>query len=102
MQDPVWSRDGKTLYYWQGPALRAARLRTSPTIGVISRETVLTDTDYQRNGCFPNPDVSPDGKRIIYARMVPRASRQGFTLVTNLGEEIRAKLTAAHQSRVTP
>ncbi len=87
--DPVWSRDGRTLYYREGPSLRAARLRTAPTFAVLSRETVLTDPDYYRSCCFPNYDVSPDGKRIIMARRPGPSRVAGFVLVTNRGEEIR-------------
>ncbi|MEQ1692385.1 MAG: protein kinase [Gemmatimonas sp.] len=93
--DPVWARDGKTLFYWEGDVLRAARLRTSPSFAVLSRETVRTDADYQRSCCFPNYDVAPDGKRVILARFESASRVRGLMLVSNWGEEIRAKLAAA-------
>jgi hypothetical protein len=93
--DPVWARDGQTLFYWEGDALRAARLRTSPSFAVLSRETVRTDAEYQRSCCFPNYDVAPDAKRVIMARFESASRVRGLMLVSNWGEEIRAKLAAA-------
>jgi eukaryotic-like serine/threonine-protein kinase len=64
--EPMWSRDGKTLYYWDGSALIAARLRTSPDFGVQSREVILRDIGYMPPTCCrSNYDVLGDDRGFI-------------------------------------
>ncbi|MEX2153312.1 MAG: protein kinase [Gemmatimonadaceae bacterium] len=95
--DPVWSRDGNTLYYWERQQLRAAHLQTRPTFSIVRRETVLTDSLYARSCCFPNYDVHPDGKRFIMARSVTARVAPEFTVVTNWFEELKARMTKRAQ-----
>jgi eukaryotic-like serine/threonine-protein kinase len=64
--EPVWSRDGKTLYYWDGSALIAARLRTAPEFAVVSRHVVLRDIGYVPTVCcHSNYDVQADDRGFI-------------------------------------
>jgi hypothetical protein len=92
--DPIWSRDGSTLYYWEGPALRAARVRTDGAFEVLDRRTVLNDPLYAAGCCFANYDVLPDGSMIV-ARHVVTPPAPGFILVSNWFSELRARIAAA-------
>ena len=87
--DAVWSRDGKTIYYWEGDDLRAASLRVGPRFEVTTRRTVLTDPAYTRSCCHPNFDVFSDGSFII-SRRESTGQSGGLVLVTNWFEELRA------------
>src|SRR4029078_838985 len=40
--DPIWSKDGKTIYYRSGDVELAARLEVSPSLRVASRDTAMT------------------------------------------------------------
>ena len=64
--EPMWSRDGKTLYFWDGSSLIAARLRMSPDFGVLSREVILRDIGYMPPPCCrSNYDVLGDDRGFI-------------------------------------
>jgi serine/threonine-protein kinase len=58
---PVWSRDGRALYYWE-PATRrliAATLARDPALRVLSREPLF-------GGRYdPEFDVAPDGRFLV-------------------------------------
>jgi len=92
--DPTWSRDGNTVFYWEGQQLRAARLRTRPAFAVVSRETVLTDSLYAPSCCFPNYDVYPDGRRFLIARRAPAQADapNEIVIVVNWFEQLKARM----------
>jgi len=94
--DPVWSRDGRRLYFWEGFQLRAATVRTEPAFEVVRRETILTDSTYLRSCCFPNYAPHPDGKRFVMARRNPvdLTAAPGFIIVTNWAREIERLMAA--------
>ena len=56
---PVWSRDGRTLFYWEQNRLIAASLARDPSLRVSSRQTLFSG-DFDRDF-----DVSPDGSRFL-------------------------------------
>ncbi|HEX6315544.1 MAG TPA: hypothetical protein VFZ73_11820 [Gemmatimonadaceae bacterium] len=56
---PVWSRDGKRLYYWEGDRMIEATLAMEPTPRVVSRVALF-------NGRFMEDfDVVPDGRFLM-------------------------------------
>ena len=70
-QRPVWDRDGKRLYYFQGGSIVQATLVREATLRVLSREVVV-------KGPFASEfDVSPDGSRFL----VIEPDEMGSTLV---------------------
>jgi len=73
---PVWRRDGKELYYWQGDQLMAVRLEAGARDGpvVVGFPTPLFRAPYP-GGVTAMYDVSPDGSRFIIAAGHERANR---------------------------
>jgi serine/threonine-protein kinase len=68
--EPVWSRDGKRLFYRGDGHLIAATLATTPSLGIAARDTVLTD-DYQfAANPHANYDVSADGAHFVFLKPV--------------------------------
>jgi eukaryotic-like serine/threonine-protein kinase len=56
---PVWSRDGRRIFYWQQDTLMAAAVAREPAFHVVSREALFA-------GNFDREfDVAPDGKRFL-------------------------------------
>ena len=96
--DPVWSRDGGSLYYWEGPEFRVARVRTQREFAILRRETVFVDSSYVASCCVPNYDVYPDGQRFVIARREGANEQKSFILVTNWFEELKARMTDARTS----
>ncbi len=65
--EPVWSRDGKELFFRQGRRMMAVEIQTEPQFAG-GRPRRLFEGDY-RDGTFqPGYDVSPDGKRFLMVR----------------------------------
>jgi eukaryotic-like serine/threonine-protein kinase len=91
---PVWSADGRQLYYAAGSAIIVARLATSPGLRVLSRDTAFRQTLNNIGGFGEaNYDVSRDGARIV----IPSASSTAYPLVVvpNWRAELRERMTAA-------
>jgi serine/threonine-protein kinase len=68
---PVWQRDGRALYYWQGDQLLAASLEARP--GELP--TVRNRTALFRSPPGQGYDVSPDGSRFAIVIGAPGANR---------------------------
>jgi eukaryotic-like serine/threonine-protein kinase len=56
---PVWSRDGRRLFYWEGDRMMEATVTTEPNPRVLSRSALFT-------GRFGDDfDVAPDGRFLM-------------------------------------
>jgi Tol biopolymer transport system component len=88
--EPVWSVDGRTLYYIENTNLIAARLRTTPDIAVVSRDVILRNVSFARSSCCTaNYDVLPDGTGFIMAlRDSPLAQKDDLIVIENLLTEL--------------
>ena len=87
--EPVWSPDGKRIYYRNKRDVIAARLSISPTFSVASRRT-LFEGAFSTSPIHPNFDVSPDGRRFLMIE--PTNSAAQVIVVQNWATEVRAKL----------
>ena len=98
-QEPVWSPDGRTLYWWEGSDLRAAVVATEPTFAVVSRETVVSEPRRVGEAGFRQYDVHPDGQRFVIVRFVGAGEDPDvtprFTIVTNWFEELKERMGEA-------
>jgi hypothetical protein len=66
--EPVWSVEGRTLYYLEADNLIAATVKTSPDFAVVRRDVVLRNLRYARSQCCTaNYDALPDGSGFIMA-----------------------------------
>ena len=65
--EPVWSRDGRVLYYRQEDKLMEATLVTTPELGVASRRLIVTQR-FVTDGSHTFYDVSPDGKSFVFLK----------------------------------
>jgi serine/threonine protein kinase/Tol biopolymer transport system component len=77
--EPVWSPDGRELYYRGGPngesrvepMMMAATIATKPTLAVTSRKALFPASAIVTSNPHGNIDVSPDGKSFVYVRSNP-------------------------------
>ena len=97
--DPVWSPDGRTLYYRSGSQFLAVDVTTEPVFAVLSAPDVLFDEpNYSRiqNFGFRTWDIHPDGSRfIMVASEGGEVGPGGLTevyLVVNWFEELRQRM----------
>lgn len=90
--EPVWSRDGRRLFYRGDGKLMAARVRGDPTFAVVARDTVFTDSYVFATNPHANYDVMPDGERFV---MLKSAGEGVLTVVVNWGEALRARMAGS-------
>jgi serine/threonine-protein kinase len=88
--EPVWSRDGKRLYYRGDGHLMVTTLTSTPTLAVATRDTVLTD-DYQFAGNpHANYDVASDGAHFVFLKGVGQGN---MIVATNWSSLIRPMMS---------
>jgi serine/threonine-protein kinase len=90
--EPVWSRDGRELFYRgsapQGTPLVAVSLQTSPELRVVSRTPLFELAGYEGATPHANYDVTPDGKSFV---MVRQGQLSEIVMVQNWTEEVRRR-----------
>jgi serine/threonine-protein kinase len=92
---PIWSRDGRRIFYANGNKLLAATVGTSPTFSVTARD-VLFEGNYNLAGAggHANFDVAPDGKSLLMLRPIIAGGEQ-IVVIPNWAAELRASAKAA-------
>jgi len=89
---PVWSRDGKRLFYLAGSTLMAATLTFTPTFAVTARDSLLGGVE-PGFGYHANYDVAPDGTRFAFVRSADEGA--DIVVVHRWADELRARLRSA-------
>jgi len=85
---PVWSPDGRKIFFVAGRQLIAASVVTTPSFSVTGRE-VLFERDFVAGGGHAAYDVSPDGKSFLL--LIPAAGEaEKIVVVRNWAAELRA------------
>jgi eukaryotic-like serine/threonine-protein kinase len=87
--EPVWSRDGKELFYRGIGHMIAAVIAETPELEVQRRDTLFPDP-YMRSANRPMYDVFPGGRELLVLQEESR--RPKLYVVVNWTEELRRKL----------
>jgi Tol biopolymer transport system component len=94
--EPVWSPDGRELYYretkQEGPYLIAASIATTPALAVTKRTRLFPIGDIVGTAPHANYDISPDGKTFVMVRSSPAAR---VMVIQNLPALVRRLRTGA-------
>jgi serine/threonine-protein kinase len=95
-REPVWSRDGRELYYvgfeQQASQLVAVGVETEPEFRVRSRVALFDASEYEPADPHANYDVGPDGRFV----MVHQGRLSEMVMVLNWTEEVRRRTTTAN------
>src|SRR4029079_11662171 len=78
---PIWSRDGREIFYWEGSRLMAATLARDPALRVISRRPLFDgsfDIDF---------DVTKDGSQFLVIGL--ETSGLGVTVIPDWRTELK-------------
>ena len=101
---PLWSPDGRELFFLKDDSVMAVPVETGPAFKAGKPETLFRGTYVQLSTSDGQPwDISPDGKRFLM--MKPSASttaapavaapRQKVTIVVNWFEELKQRVPAS-------
>jgi hypothetical protein len=94
--EPVWSVDGRTLFYRAPGRLMAATISTSPEFVVLRRDALFADA-YLRGVERPSYDVAPNGNEFVMVRRAPDQQRVIIVLgwLDELSERMQQATTIA-------
>jgi Tol biopolymer transport system component len=105
--DPIWSRDGKELFYRDGDKMMVVTVATQPTFRAFKPQ-LLWEGHYSHgmsSSCGPpgttsaNYDVTSDGRRFLMVKDLDQdAISTRIVVVLNFTEELK-RLTAAEKSK---
>jgi len=84
--EPVWSRDGREIFYRAGAKLVAATLQFGAEPSVVSRTELFDVSGYDAAAPHANYDVSPDGSSFVFAR---RGATNHIVVLQNVPELAR-------------
>jgi Tol biopolymer transport system component len=99
---PLWSPDGQELYFRNGDAVMAVRVKTKPAFSletpkILFRGTYLSSAFLAGNWSFSTWDISPDGKRFLMIKEAePDTAGTGglrkINIVLNWTEELKQRV----------
>ena len=85
---PLWSPDGRRIFYVTGGTMFAATVETSPGFRVVARDSMFSVQPYNLAApVHASYDVSPDGKHLLLIR--PARAENDLVLVHNWITEVR-------------
>jgi serine/threonine protein kinase/Tol biopolymer transport system component len=101
---PLWSRDGRELFYLSGDAVMAVSVTTEPSFNIVGTSRVLFHGGY----IIPIPvdgppwDISPDGKRFLMIKEPGAApyvtgGLRKINIIVNWFEELKRLVPAGKQ-----
>jgi Tol biopolymer transport system component len=85
---PVWSRDGRELFYRTGDDLLSVQVRTTEALELGERRKLMDLSGYD-SGYFHEFDVSPDGQRFLLIRTEPQSRPTRLDIVLNWTDELK-------------
>ena len=89
---PVWSHDGKELFFRAGDDLVSVDVKTAGALVLGARRKLLDLSMYDSAG-FHEFDVSPDGQTFLLIRTDPASRPYRLNIITNWIEELRRKVS---------
>jgi serine/threonine-protein kinase len=90
--EPVWSPDGRTLYYREGTTLVAASIVTTPEFTVTNRKTISADIRSFSNANHRGYDIASDGLSFLMTRPSALANAK-LVVIHNWAADVRARLS---------
>jgi len=93
---PLWSPDGRELFYYDGDAVISVQVKTEPTFKA-GKSTVLFQGAYSGAAGADSTfwDISPDGKRFLMMKEAGTGAGEGprkINIVLNWFEELKARV----------
>jgi eukaryotic-like serine/threonine-protein kinase len=87
--DPVWSRDGRELFYRQGEALMSVPVSGTARAFTSSIPTRLFAGSFSGAGRDSSFDVAPDGQRLVMIKSDEASALRQLTIVQNRFDDLK-------------
>jgi eukaryotic-like serine/threonine-protein kinase len=99
-ESPLWSPDGRELFYRNGSAVMAVAVNTKPTFSAGKPKMLFQGTYATGYNDSPAWDISPDGKRFLMIKQPTQAAatstavaaRPRINIVVNWFEELKQRV----------
>ncbi|MCG8608043.1 serine/threonine-protein kinase [bacterium] len=88
-QEPVWSVDGKELFFRNGDKMMVVAIEYRREFKASTPRQLFEGRFVSDGGGHPRYDVSSDGKRFIMTRIVEETSSSDLRIVVNWFEELK-------------
>ncbi|MDQ3421476.1 MAG: hypothetical protein M3541_22345, partial [Acidobacteriota bacterium] len=88
-EEPMWSPDGRTLYYRFESQLMRVSVERTATFAASLPEILFAGILNLRSDTGVSYDPHPDGKRLLMVRRAQAASNGSVRLITNWVNELR-------------
>jgi dipeptidyl aminopeptidase/acylaminoacyl peptidase len=92
---PLWSPDGRELFYRVGDQVLAVTVRLGSTVEAGPAQALFRGAYFGYPGVAGNYDISPDGQRFVMIQDTPGASLDQLNVVLNWGEELKQRALGA-------
>ena len=93
---PVWSTDGRELFFLRRSDLMMAPIETEPTFTIGTPRVLISLSDYEFGSTAEEArlwDVAPDGDRfLVRTSAAPTNDADGLVFVENWTEELKARV----------
>jgi serine/threonine-protein kinase len=97
---PLWSPNGREIFYRNGDSVMAVSVKTAPTFSLetpsaLFRETYVSSVLQASNPDFATWDISPDGKRFLMMKEAGSGAGGGplkINIVLNWTEELKQRV----------
>ena len=87
--EPVWSRDGRELFYRNGNKMMAVDISTQPAFSAGKPRCCSSQRTYDRISTTPDYDVSLDGQRFLMIQAAGQQSAAPYVVVLNWFEDLK-------------
>jgi len=87
-REPIWTRDGRELFYRIGHKLMVVSVQTDPTFRAETPRLLFEGT-YSDITWTSNYDISPDGQRIVITEVMQGSAPTQINVVLNWFEELK-------------
>ena len=93
--EPLWSRDGRELFYRNGDTMMAVTIATGSTLTAGSARLVFEGSYQTSDAGVAGYDVASDGRFLMVEPIVRKQPATRINVVLNWFEEVKAGVTAA-------
>ena len=90
--EPVWSSDGRELFYRNGSQMMAVTVQTSPTFSAGPPRFLFNGPFYLSEIGNANFDVAADGQSFVMIRTAERTAETNLNIVLNWFQELKERV----------